>query len=648
MNRKLRAGVRPFHAGVVWLAVVVALMGGRLPELPAYAAAAQHPNILWITCEDTSPWLGFCGESYARTPNLDRLAREGVHYTRAFASAPVCSPARFCIITGVYATAMGTQGLRSRFPVPDDVKGFPGYLRAAGYYCTNNVKTDYNTSAEPRIISESWDECSAKAHWRNRKPGQPFFAVFNLTETHQGPTNVAAHAEFERRIASRLSPAERHDPAKAPIPPYYPDTPVVRRTMARVHDCITAMDRRVGELLSELETSGLAADTIVFFYPDHGQGIPRGKRTLYDTGLQVPLVVRFPEKYGQLAPAEPGRKCDRLVSFVDLAPTVLSLVGLPIPSYMQGVPFLGAAAGAPRQYVYGARDRVDEALEVSRSARDARYLYVRNYMPDQSWNQPEWYSDQSELRREITRLAAKGKLNEAQLTYAGPRKPPEELFDTERDPWQLHNVAGDPHYAPVLDRMRQALRRWQVAHRDLGLIPEWEAWEMCRAGRPLCEAARCEEDYPLERVLDTAEMVGRPHMTARQAQCLSDPDPVVRYWATIGLRVSGPQAAVARESLRQALNDRSAPVRIEAAGILVAIDRDRDALDLLAGTLGSGDQWAVLHAARTLQLLGENARPVLPAMKQFLATPRGKGEPYGRWSVETAVGSLEPAQDAQE
>jgi arylsulfatase A-like enzyme len=604
-------------------------------------APAGRPNILWISCEDTSPWLGYCGETYARTPNLDRLAAEGVHFTNAFVTAPVCSPSRFAIITGIHATSMGTQRLRSKFPVPDFVKGFPTYLREAGYYCTNNVKTDYNTSAEPRIIRESWDECSAKAHWRNRKPGQPFFAVFNLTETHQGQA-------FASQADSKVPAARQHDPAKAPLPPYYPDTALARGTMARVHDCITAMDEHAGAILAELQAAGLKDDTIVFFWPDHGQGIPRGKRTLWDTGLRIPLVTYFPPKYRHLSPVAPGGKCSSLVSLVDFGPTLLSVLELPVPPHMQGAAFLGPVAGPPREYVYGARDRVDEALELSRSVRDKRYLYIRNYMPDLSWNQPETYSDQLSLRREITRLAAEGKLGEAQLTYAGPGKPPEALYDTDKDPWQMRNVAGDPEYAPVLARMKKALRDWQVACRDVGLIHEWQAAKMCEggpgtgtaravAGRPLCEAAGEEKDFALQRVLDTAERVGLPGQAEEFVRRLSDADPTVRYWAAVGLRVAGRDAAAAaKDALRKALVDPSLPVRVEAAGILVRQLDDREALDLLAGIIRSRDEHAVLHAARTLQLLGEKARPALPAMREAI----GQCSDYARWSLEAAVAGL--------
>jgi arylsulfatase A-like enzyme len=593
-------------------------------------AEPSRPNFLWISCEDTSPWLGFCGEPYATTPNLDRLAREGVYYTHAFATAPVCSPCRFSIITNRYATSEGTQRLRSQFAVADSVRAFPAHLRAAGYHCTNNVKTDYNTSAEKRFIAEAWHESSARAHWRGRQPGQPFFAVFNLTETHQSQA-------FGTQPIPGLVASEYHDPARAPLPPYYPDTPEARRTIARVHDNITAMDKRAGRILAELEQDGLAGETIVFFWPDHGQGIPRGKRTLWDTGLRVPLVIRFPEKYRDLAPSAPGATNDRLVTLMDLGPTLLSLANLPIPPDLHGQAFLGPRAATPRRQVFGARDRVDEAEDLIRSVRDSRYLYVRNYRPDLSSNQPEGFSDQLPLRREIIRLAAAGGLTAAQLTYAGPRKPREALYDSTSDPWQLRNLAEDPAHQPALIRLREALRMWQHETRDLGFLPEWQAEQLAATGRPIRAAASSDAAYPLERVLATASLVGLPGAERDLASRLRDADPSVRTWAAIGLRAAGDGARFARTELEQALADRAIPVRLEAAGALVALFAHRPALDLLARSLQDPTPSAALHAARTLQLLGEAARPVAPALQSALAA---KPDLFVTFALEGALRSL--------
>ena len=285
----------------------------------------QRPNILWITCEDINPYLGCYGDTNAITPNLDKLATESILYTNAYATAPVCSPSRSCLITGVYATSLGTQHLRSEVQLPKKIKCFPQYLRAAGYYCSNNYKKDYNF-----IDINVWDESSHTAHWRKRKPGQPFFSVFNFISTHQGQIN-GSDEEFFKKYRSKLEPEELHDPAKITLPPYYPDTPMVRNIWNRYYDLITYMDKQVADLLGQLKDDGLADNTIVFFFSDHGLGVPRHKRTVYDSGLHVPLMVRFPEKYQYLAPLRAGHKTDRLVSFVDFAPTVLNLAGLATP-----------------------------------------------------------------------------------------------------------------------------------------------------------------------------------------------------------------------------------------------------------------------------------------------------------------------------
>ncbi len=607
--------------------------------------ASPKPNILWITCEDICPQLGCYGDSYARTPNLDAFARQAVRYTRAFATAPVCSPARSCLITGMYATSLGTQRLRSTFPVPAEFRGFPAWLREAGYYCSNNVKTDYNLRGETAFIRDAWDVSSGKAHWRGRKPGQPFFAVFNLMTTHQSRTSVFPHEQFEKMVGSRLAPEERHDPARAPVSPYYPDTPESRRMLARYYDCITAMDKEVAALLHALDEDGLANDTIVFFYSDNGMGIPRGKRCLFDTGLWEPLIIRFPEKFRHLATGTPGSVTDRLVSFVDFGPTVLSLAGLPMPKQMQGVPFAGPAAGKPRKFVFGARDRVDEAFDLSRSVRDGRWLYIRNFMPHLSWMPPERFSDGSTMRREFKRLAAESRLGADQLTYAAPRKPIEELYDSETDPHQVKNLAALPKHRATLEKMRRALREWLLTTRDAGFLTEPQMRERIGADSTPFAVAKDPKKYPLVRLLDAADLVGRPGVVPKQEKLLSDPDDGVRYWAAVGLHAAGKDAAPARDALRAALKDTSAVVRIEAAVALVQLGETEAGLRVLENDLRSEHGDVALHAARALELLGEAARPAVPAMRAVLdgADRKTFGE-YGlflRFSLEAALEQLQ-------
>ncbi|NQT82618.1 sulfatase, partial [bacterium] len=498
--------------------------GGISAAQRSAGSSAKHkPNILWLTCEDIGPNLGCYGDSYAGTPNLDSLAEEGVLFRNAFATASVCAPARSCLITGIYATSLGTQHLRSQIKLPEQITCFSEYLREAGYYCSNNYKQDYNF-----VAKTAWHESSKMAHWRNREPGQPFFAVFNSVTTHQSQID-GPDERFFAKYTSNLKPGERHDPANVPLPPYYPDTPIVREARARYYDLITLMDKEVGYLLQQLEDDGLAENTIVFFFSDHGLGLPRFKRTLYDSGLHVPLIVRFPARYRHLAPVKPGETVDELVSFVDFAPTVLSLAGLPVPKLMQGRVFLGKGVGAPRRYVFGASSRVDEAYELSRCVRDARYKYIRNYMPHLPYAQLSAWPDQARVMKELRRLAAEGKLVGPQAVFARPRKPVEELYDTQADPHEIRNQVNSAQHSRILERMRRVHKRWMTDTLDLGLLPEAEM-HIRAEGRAPYEMAREPGKYPQERILAAAEFVGKgPENLPKLIGILKDSDSAVRY-----------------------------------------------------------------------------------------------------------------------
>ncbi len=588
----------------------------------------DRPNVLWITVEDMSPTLGCWGDTYAVTPNIDRLAARSIQYSNVFATAPVCSPVRSCLITGCYATSLGTQRLRSEFPIPDTMRGFPSLLRSRGYYCTNNVKTDYNTANAAKIIAESWDQCSDQAHWRGRRPDQPFFAVFNDMTTHQSRTMVNPYDWFVEHVQSRLDSADVHDPAGAPVPPYYPDTPEVRKTIARFYDCVSVMDMNVGRILSELEEDGLADDTIIFFFSDHGSGMPRHKRLLLDSGMRVPLLVFFPPKYRQLAGRPGVGRDERLVSFVDFPRTVLGLCGAPVPDWMQGRSFLGRPAEAPRQYVFGARDRVDEAFDLARSVRDHQYLYIRNFMPHRSYNQPSFYSDQGTIRQEITRLARTqyDKLTSAQQHYAGPKRPIEELYDCIADPLNLNNLAASGQHTEVKVRLRQRLDRWILEQPDMGFLPESEVWARLN-GRVPRELGTDVNDYPLSKLFAAASLVGAGEQELpKLLRNLNDPEAGVRYWAAMGLGALGSQAAPAETAIAAALSDPSAAVRIEAAGALAGVGQTRRALQVLVRELKNDDLDAVLHAARTIELMGESGRGATAAMQAARRQAEGPGD----------------------
>ncbi len=471
----------------LWIVGIISF-GGMLyvPQRPQATQTTQRPNILWLSTEDISPDLSCYGDEYAHTPNLDKFATQSARYTNAFSSAPVCAPSRSAIITGMYPTTIGSLHMRSKAVPPAGVKAFPEYLRAAGYYCTNNSKTDYNFEAPPsnRPPDTVWDETSNKAHWRNRQDkSQPFFAVFNFVVTHESQVRVPDD-QYKKNTA-RLKPEEFHDPAKAKLPPYYPDTPLVRKDWARYADNITAMDYMVADVLKQLEEDGLAENTVVFFWGDHGRGLPRAKRWVYDSGLRVPLMVRWPGKI------KPGI-VDDVVSLMDLGPTVLSIAGVPIPPVMQAQAFLGDQKKTPRQYAYAHRDRMDESYDMMRSVTDKRFHYIKNFFPGRPYAQHIEYMEEMPTMQELRRLYKDhmnaldpnyGKaMTPAQLLFFRPEKPVEELYDVTVDPHEINNLAGKPEHQETLKRMRAALEQWQKQTKDLGLVPELELRERMRPG----------------------------------------------------------------------------------------------------------------------------------------------------------------------
>ncbi len=435
----------------------------------------KPPNIIWISTEDMSPHLGCYGDKVAVTPNIDRLASQGIRFTNVFTTAAISAPCRAGIITGMYQTTIGCMHMRTtsyrrsaenplEFTAvpPHYVKAFTEYMRGAGYYCTNNNKTDYQFAKDP-VPASIWDECSRTAHYKNRPDkSQPFFAVFNWVGTH----------ESQNWDISKV----KTDPKKVTLPPYWPDTEIVRRNYAKMYDNIARLDSVVGSLISELEKEGELENTIIFFWGDHGDGLPRGKRWLYDSGLNIPLIIKFPGNKNA------GTINSRLISSIDFGPTVLSLAGIPVPAHMQGRAFLGDQAGEPREAVYAARDRVDEAYDMIRSVRTDRYLYVRNYYPNEPF--PIWvpYLSNMPIYKEMLRLDAEGKLTGAQKSWFAYKRPPEELYDVKADPFQITNIAADPKFREVLGNMRRMHEEWTRETGDLGHMNEPEMINMMWPG----------------------------------------------------------------------------------------------------------------------------------------------------------------------
>jgi uncharacterized sulfatase len=593
-------------------------------------ANKKRPNILWLTIEDTSPQLGCYGNDYAITPHLDRLASEGICFNNAFANSPVCSPARSCLITGVHPTTLGSHFMYSDTRLPEQITCFTEYLRKAGYYCSNNSKEDYNFTA-PKT---AWDDSSVQAHWRNRKPAQPFFSVFNCTITHQSQS-------FSDEVASHhiknLSPEQRHDPAKAVIPLFLTDTPKVRTAWARMSDLITAMDIWVEKILKQLDDDGLADDTIVFFVSDHGMGMPRSKMWLYDTGLQVPLLVRFGKNFRHLAPDGGVGVDNRLVSFVDFAPTVLSLAGVEIPGHMQGYTFLGPKTDEPRKYIYGTRDRIGSYLDICRAVRDQRYKYIRNYLPHKPrfpWNP---FHHQMCAMQEIRRLEAEGNLTGAPAKLLEVPRPTEELYDTKTDPYEVNNLAELPEYQNILKRMRNEHVKWMNRTLDMGLLPEHDRNTRCREGESPYEMTRCKGVFPHELIRETALLADQgAEAYTELIKRLKHSDSAVRWWSVVGLTRLGDKRKQTIGALTQALQDSSPEVRITAAETLCQYGFYDNAVATLIESLKICSHPVQLRTLLVLHDIGDKARPALPEIKK-LASSQGYKWPLNLFIIWTAA-----------
>ena len=456
-----------------------------LPSISVLFSSCQHQqkeeklNFLFLTCEDISPDLIMYGDSTANTPNLDKLASESMIFTHAYTTVGVCAPSRSSIITGMYPISIGTQNMRTgkdyvgwgmrRYDqqsdavdlegnpvplysavIPPFVKCFTEYLRKAGYYCTNNYKTDYQFAAPVT----AWDANSRKATWKNRKTGQPFFAVFNDMVTHE--SRIWMNADLEQTV----------NPKKVPVPPFFPDNTIVRTDIARNYSNIELLDQHIGKKLDDLKQAGLLDKTIIFFFSDHGGPLPKEKREYTEDGLHVPFMVRFPHGKG-------AGYVNDMISFVDIAPTVLSLAGIPIPDYMQGQAFLGdQKATTPRKYIFGSADRFDEIPDRCRSVSDGRFYLVKNFHPELPAYKDVAYRKNIPTMRELLRERDNGELNADQMYWFRKHKTPEELYDTKTDPHCIHNLIDDPKYAYKIEELRPVLLNWVKEAHDLGAVPE--------------------------------------------------------------------------------------------------------------------------------------------------------------------------------
>lgn len=588
--------------------VVLALARASAADEPA-----ARPNILWVVTEDNSYYfVGAYGDPVARTPNFDRLAKDGVLFERAYSTSAVCAPTRASIITGMFAPSLGTQHMRSNVPMPAWMRYFPAYLRDAGYFTTNNAKTDYNAA----VLPGTWDENNNQAHWRHRKPGQPFFAVFNFNESHESSLH-------KRKTLTT-------DPAKVRVPAYLPDTPEVRADVAQYYDNVSEADRKIGAVLAELEKDGLADDTIIFYYSDHGGAMTRGKRFMFENGTHPPLVVRFPKKFQHLAPGEPGSRSKELVNWVDLAPTVLSLVGAKAPEYFQGRAFAGPARAPAPEFTYNFRDRMDERYDLCRAVTDGRWRYIRNYRPELATLQHLNYLWLMSTTREADRLRAEGKLNPAQMAMFEP-KPVEQLFDCQTDPDNVKNLAKDPVYHRTLERLRAANRAHLLRIRDTGFMPEPILRGLAGKNSPY-DIGHDDNAYPLPRILeviDRLQLPGTPSESDLKA-AVNDPLPSVRFWGAISsLRAPEMAARVVAPLLKDSVGS----VRCAAAFVVARHGDATKAWPVFEAALAK-DQPAelrleVLNYLTNLPNRPASFQPLYEALAKSDAEPAAKGKKKG-------------------
>ncbi len=551
----------------------------------------ERPNILWLSTEDIGPHLACYGDPTATTPNLDSLARRGCVYDRAWSNFPVCAPARTTIITGMYAASNGAGNMRSNVPLDPSIEMFPALLRRAGYYCTNNSKEDYNHPKRGQV----WDESSGKAHYRHRKTGQPFFAVFNFTGTHESKIRKRPHQAVI-------------DPNSVPLPGYWPDIPAVRQDWAQYYDNLQTLDRWFGKKIEELKEHQLEGDTIVLFFGDHGSGMPRHKRFAGDSGQRVPLLVYVPQKWKHLCPVDylPGGHSGRPVGFVDLAPTMLNLAGVSLPDYLQGQHFLGTDIPKPKKYLYGFRDRMDERPDFSRSIRDERFVYIRNWLPHLPAGQQLDYQMQTPTTRQWFALYQQGRLNEKQQAFWAPRDA-EELYDLESDPEETVNLATDPEYGDTLQRFREELKSHTIKVGDLGFVPE-PMFHRIAASEAVRDFAKDDTRYPLANIFEIA--------AGNAPGQLDSPNPIVRYWSAVR-EFSNPATEI--EVMERFANDSEPSVAVVGAERWAGRSKPgssayREATDLLwtMADFRNSDYYAAVYALNALDRLRADGRPGIP------------------------------------
>ena len=548
----------------LWSVIFAAVLAVS-PWFAEQSHAADRPNVVWIVSEDNSHhYLKHFFESGAPTPNIEAMAAHGITFDHAFSNAPVCSVARSTLATGCLGPRIGTQFHRKHTiaTLPQGLRMFSELLRDAGYYTSNNSKTDYNATPS----KEAWDESSRTASWRKRRSlNQPFFHMESHAQSHESSLHFSQEV-FENEETTT-------DPESVKLADYFPNTAKFRYTHARYHDRMAVIDEIVGSTISKLKEDGLLEDTFVFYFGDHGGVLPRGKGYIYESGLHVPLVVRVPDKWQHLIDRENGSRAPGFVSFIDFGPTVLNLAEVKVPEQMDGIPFLGKGITAvevdARDECYGYADRFDEKYEFIRSLRKGKYQYIRYFQPFLPDGLQNNYRYRMLAFTEWRDLYKDGKLTGSQLQFF-QSKPVEQLFDAEADPHEINNLASDPRYANVLKDLRTRLATQMRALPDLSFYPESKLVSVM--GDPVGFGQKHKAE--IAQMADIHDLAFLPFSAAeaRLIAALESDNVWLRYSAAMTCSEIGAEATNLAEKVIPLIHDNSLVVRIRAAEFLGLIN----------------------------------------------------------------------------
>jgi arylsulfatase A-like enzyme len=603
-------------------------------------AQQTAPNIVWITIEDTSPdFIGCYGNRQVKTPNIDALAAEGVRFTNAFSTNTVCSPSRHTIITGLRTAADGCGHHRSSFKIPSYVKGFASYLKGAGYFTSNNSKTDYNIDAPQSFIQQNWTAQGGNADFIKRtNKSQPFFSIFNINESHQSRTMSNSNDWYEKNILSKLSAEEIIKPNELEVPPFYKQSDNNKKNMARLYNCLRMTDKEVGRILQLIKDNGEWDNTIVFFFSDHGQGMPRFKTNSSRLGYQVPFIIRFPDKYKHLIAAKSGTTYNGMVTFEDLAPTMLSLARVKQPDYMKGHIFLNDKPPITDNVFWGCRDNADEVIDMGRTIVKGDYVYTRIYYPHLPVLQHEAYFERAPMLKEMRDNYKNNQLDSLQASIFNPRSA-EYLFNRKADRWETKNLATNKKYASVLNEMRNWNQQRIKEYNDVCFLPETILAEIDKKDTLLVWKKK---NYDVSKYLKVAEMVGMgKSFLSKQMDLLKDQDSVVRYWAVIGLRNQSTEV-LNKESLYSAFNlERSELVKVEIADLLYHHFRDENTLSWIADLVSTSFNPYIVRAA-VMKLANQDnlPTPVVEKIRKNREAVLARHKTDLSYSIRSAMGTI--------